>query len=292
LLAGASVFLIAGIVIWMNRGDKKVDPPPKSSPISTPNSTPSSVPREVENSIGMKLVLVSKGKFQMGSEAGDSFKDEQPRHEVEIGEEFYLAKTEVTVAQFRRFVEAEGYTTEADKAGDASTWKSNSYSKTDDHPVLYVTWNDAVRFCAWLGRKEGKKYELPTEAEWEYACRAGNSLAYCFGDAERLREYAWYFENAGKEGPQPVGSKKANAWGLHDMHGNVWEWCADGKRVYEEKTVKDPRGDPNSGRRVLKGGPWYGDARDCRSANRYESAPDDRANYIGFRVLLRSSRNP
>src|SRR5262249_17477929 len=154
---------IAFLVVWMTRDDRKPDPASKS------------LPREVENSIGMKLVLVPKGKFLMGSEDGDSFKDEQPRHEVEIGQDFYLSATEVTVGQFRRFVEAERYTTEAEKAGDASTWKGNSYSKTEDHPVLYVSWNDAVDFCGWLGRKEGKKYELPTEAEWEYACRAGGA---------------------------------------------------------------------------------------------------------------------
>src|SRR5262249_23740477 len=157
-----------------------------------------------------------------------------------------------------------GYKTEAEEAGDKSTWKENEYSTDNDQPVVYVSWNDAVAFCKWLSKKEKKFYDLPTEAEWEYACRAGGppSDAYCFGnDLKKLGDYAWFNDNSGKQ-THPVGTKKANAWGLFDMHGNVWEWCADSLRNSPTKEeveklqgpIEDPKGQENGDNRVRRGG--------------------------------------
>jgi formylglycine-generating enzyme required for sulfatase activity len=149
-----------------------------------------------------------------------------------------------------------------------------------------VSWDDALKFCEWLSGKENRTYGLPTEAEWEYACRAGGTEAYSFGkDAAKLAEYAWFDDNAGKTGAQSVGKKKPNAWGLHDMHGNVWEWCLDGIRTYQKDSVRDPVGDPKK-ERARRGGSWADDARHCRSASRYINARGNRP-YTGFRVVMR-----
>ena len=118
------------------------------------------------------------------------------------------------------------------------------FEQTDEHPVVNVSWNDALAFCRWLSKKEGKICRLPTEAEWEYACRAGSTTRYCFGDdASDLGEYAWYGANSDRK-THPVGTKKPNAWGLYDMHGNAWEWCADGydAEYYEKSPTDDPTG--------------------------------------------------
>ncbi len=135
---------------------------------------------------------------------------------------------------------------------------SASYNQTDDDPVVEVTWNDAGKFCEWLSKKEGKPCELPTEAEWEYACRAGTTTAFSFGDDPKaLGDYAWYANNSGNH-THPVGVKAPNPWGLYDMHGDVWQWCADNydKDYYAKSPIKDPK-DTNSGQsRVLRGGSW------------------------------------
>jgi formylglycine-generating enzyme required for sulfatase activity len=188
-------------------------------------------------SIGMKLKLIPAGEFLMGSPDSDPDADngEKLRLRVRIMKPFYLGVYPVTRGQFRRFVEAAGYRTEAEKVGKGGrgwdgaagnwvqnpkfTWRSPGFEQTDDHPVVNVSWNDASAFCEWLSGQEGQKYRLPTEAEWEYACRAGSQTRYCFGDDEKmLGEYAWYAANSGSR-THAVGEKKPNAFGLHDMHG-------------------------------------------------------------------------
>ena len=155
----------------------------------------------------------------------------------------------------------------------------------EDRPVEQVSWDDAQEFLAKLNLMEKiDTYRLPTEAEWEYACRAGSTTRFCFGDKEeKLGEYAWYGDNSeGKT--HPVGQKQPNAWGLYDMHGNVWEWCQDWYGDYPAGPVTDPRG-PDAGEyRVLRGGSWDNDTRNLRSAVRNYYYPDYRSDIIGFRV--------
>ena len=213
----------------------------------------------------MKLELIPPGTFTMGSPPGEDgrYDDEGPQHSVEITKPFYLGTYPVTRGQFAAFVQDDGYRTEAETANDKSTWRNpfGSYNQTDDDPVVEVTWNDAGKFCAWLSKKEGKPCELPTEAEWEYACRAGTTTAFSFGDDPKaLGDYAWYANNSGNH-THPVGVKAPNPWGLYDMHGDVWQWCADNydKDYYAKSPIKDPK-DTNSGQsRVLRGGSWNGD---------------------------------
>ena len=156
-----------------------------------------------------------------------------------------------------------------------------------NNPMEKVNWDDAVAFCQMLSRREGMTYRLPTEAEWEYACGAGSQAAYCFGDDEgALAEYAWFDGNSeGKT--HPVGQKKPNAWGLYDMHGNVWEWCADGYDAgyYAKSPAEDPKG-PAADGRVLRGGSWYNVPGNSRSACRYRYAPSDGISARGCRVVV------
>ena len=217
-----------------------------------PPQVPVPPPLPVEtNSIGMKLVLIPAGEFTMGSSDGTS--DERPPHKVRIAKPFYLGQYEVTVGHFRQFANESGYT------GAGDSWKTAFRSQTDDHPVVKVSWDDAKAFCDWLSKKEGKEYRLPTEAEWEYACCAGTQTKWSFGDNQsELGDYGWFSGNSASQ-THPVGQKKPNAWGLYDMHGNVWEWCADwlGAYYYASSPADDPKGPSSGTNRVLRGGSWY-----------------------------------
>jgi len=162
-----------------------------------------------------------------------------------------------------------------------------SHFKGPKNPVETICWNDCQKFVEKLNAKvRGGKFSLPTEAQWEYACRAGSTTRYCFGDEESgLGEYAWYGENAGGK-THPVGEKKPNAWGLYDMHGNVWEWCQDwcNSGYYANSPTDDPMGPSGGAYRVVRGGTWDGPARNCRSAGRGSFVPGYRHDYLGFRV--------
>jgi formylglycine-generating enzyme required for sulfatase activity len=251
-------------------------------------------PKPFVNSIGMKLVLIPAGEFLMGSP--DSDKDaldiEKPQHRVRITRPFCLGVYEVTQGQYREVTGA----------------NPSSFKGSDDLPVEQVSWNDAIAFCNKLSEREGLKayyqfgaeaqsggegYRLPTEAEWEYTCRAGSTTRYSFGDdAASLGEYAWFNANSGKM-THPVGQKRPNAFGLFDMHGNVWEWCWDGydAACYARSPVVDPDGPPRASGRVIRGGGWGNAPRVARSAYRYRSTPGHGVNYLGFRVArVQSSR--
>ena len=233
---------------------------------------------DLGDGVSMKLVLVPAGKFMMGSpkdEIGDdeARQNEGPQHDVTISKPFFMGVTEVTQGQY-----------------EAVMGKSPSEYKGANRPVEMVSWDEAAEFCAKLTEKVGREVRLATEAEWEYACRAGSTGRYCFGDDEKsLGDYAWVWANSGGygAGPHPVGSKKPNAWGLYDMHGNVYEWCSDWyrKTYYKEAKPVDPQG-PKSGEwRIARGGSWISAEKQCRCAERYMYEPDTSLGFLGFRVV-------
>ena len=218
--------------------------------------------------VGVTLVPIAGGTFSMGSMSGGS--DEQPVTKVTLSP-FWLAKTEVTQAQW-----------------EAVMGSNPSYFKGGQLPVENVSWDDAMEFCRKLTERErqagrlptGTIYTLQTEAQWEYACRAGTTGDYAGG----LDAMAWYSKNSGVT-TRAVGTMRANAWGLHDMHGNVWEWCLDWYGPYSGGRVTDPKGAPSGTIRVYRGGSWNVGANYARSAFRYDEYgyPDYRFNGFGFR---------
>jgi formylglycine-generating enzyme required for sulfatase activity len=222
----------------------------------------------VANSIGVEFVLIRAGEFQMGAPDGD--KDEQPVHTVRISKPFYLGKYEVTQAQWQAVM-----------GGNPSRFTGDPA-----RPVENVSWEDVQEFMRRLNTKEsGVTYRLPTEAEWEYAARAGTTTAYGFGnDKGQLSQYAWYGDTSGSQ-THPVGKLKPNAWGLYDMHGNVWEWVQDWYGPYTADTAVDPAGPSSGSFRVDRGGSWGGDAGYCRSAARRYWPPGGRGDFLGFRLL-------
>jgi formylglycine-generating enzyme required for sulfatase activity len=238
--------------------------------------------RSVTNSIGMKLVRIDAGEFQMGSpdEDAEADADEKPPHAVRITKAFFLGVHEVTRGQFAKFVEESGYS-------GAGHWRDPGFAQTDAHPVVNVTWNDAVACCEWLSKKESVVYRLPTEAEWEYACRAGTTSVYPEGnDPTSLAKFGNVKGSGdGYENTAPAGSFLPNAWGLYDMHGNVWEWCSDGydENYYKVSPRDDPPGAAGASARVSRGGSWSTFPR-CRAASRRAKSPSDQDTFLGFRV--------
>jgi len=276
---------------------------PPTSPILDPPKPVDPMPRDgvpkdhddpdpiIRNSIGMKLQLIKAGTFKRGSPESDkdALEVEQPQHDVEITRPFYLGVYPVTKGQFAAFVSDADYETEAEQARDKQTWRDPGFVQTDDDPVVCVSWNDSVKFCEWLSRKEKKTYGLPTEAQWEYACRAGTTTAYSFGDEpQMLGDYAWYGDNSGGR-THPVGSKQPNPWGLYDMHGNVLQWCADyyDQKYYQNSPNKDPQNILTATAHVVRGGSWFSIPWFCRSPYRYRGAPGNRSSDCGCRVTLR-----
>jgi formylglycine-generating enzyme required for sulfatase activity len=206
--------------------------------------------------VTMEFVLIPAGKFTMGEGEG--------QHEVTLSKAFYMGVTEVTQAQYQ-----------------AIMGTNPSRFRGETNPVEMISWDDATEFCKKLSKKTRQAVRLPTEAEWEYACRAGSKTKFCFGDAaEGLGDYAWYSANSGGT-THPVGQKKPNAWGLYDIHGNVWEWCRD----YLKGVVTNPPGMPSYGLGVLRGGSWDSGADGCRAAHHSTSSPGFRDSYYGCRVV-------
>lgn len=303
-------------------------------------------PAVLENSIGMKFVRVPAGEFTMGSdESPESLArsypqyeprrlkelgDEGPKHAVRITRPFYLGQHEVTVGQFRRFIELSGYVPESvadgtggygynpayDPAssarGDAFegrnprySWRDPGFAQGDGHPVVNVTWNDGVAMARWLSEREAVVYRLPTEAEWEYACRAGTSSRYHSGDepGSLLGSAAVFDQDTAQRWPQwqafalpgrdgyaftaPVGSFAPNAFGLFDMHGNVWEWVADwyGENYYAGSRLDDPPGPVLGNVHVRRGGSWSTWALYARSSYRNWNTAQTRYTLVGMRLL-------
>jgi formylglycine-generating enzyme required for sulfatase activity len=267
-----------------------------------------------------EVVLVKGGCFPMGDAFGDGEADELPVHEVCLSD-FRLGRTEVTVGQFRKFADATGYRTDAEKGNGCKgfvgtgkyadvhgmNFRNASFEgrlQEDSHPAVCVSHNDAEAYLAWLSKETGLPYRLPTEAEWEYAARdGGRKEKYSWGDGapsgnvwdesgmRALPESArngWTGYDDGYVFTAPAGSYRPNGLGLHDMTGNVWEWCSDwyGETYYGGSPADDPAGPPSGSKRVARGGAWFGTARFIRTTDRGHLVPDDRNVLTGFRVAL------
>ncbi len=280
-------------------------------------------PAEQEVDLGgavkLTMVLIPPGEFVMGSpveerarfleevrSAGhqvaiERIHAEGPQHRVRITRAFRLGRHEVTVRQFRQFVDQTGYKTDAERDGKGGrglvdgqwvqhprfVWNgAPGFEQTDEHPVVNVSWNDAMAFCKWLSKKVGTVFILPTESQWEYACRAGTTTAWYCGDSEgTLDEYGWSLRNSGHK-THPVGQLKPNGWSLHDMYGNVWEWCAD--HCTTDSNSQSPPNDlsgPAKDWKYFRGGSWDHHAAYCRSAYRNNGVSQGRDVRIGFRLV-------
>ena len=241
----------------------------------TSTSPLAQMPDTFTNSIGMKFVRIESGSFLMGEKEGGDW-DERPVHKVTITKPFHMAVTEVTNAQYEQF-----------DPEHCNLRGKLGFSNGHDEAVVFVSWHEAAKFCRWLSKQEGKTYRLPTEAEWEYTCRAATTTAYSTGD--KLPEA--YHKNQQQTGePKPVslkvGTTPANPWGLHDMHGNVEEWCYDWYGPYEQAEQLDPVGRARGDFKVARGASHSTKLKHLRSANRLGTLPDDKSWAIGFRVVL------
>ena len=307
---------------------------------------------DLADGVKLKLVLVPSAQFDLGSAesaeataayfnktygydaygfdlAAGMFRDEHPRHKVRITKPFYLGISHVTRGQFREFVKETNYVSDAereDKRGAKGwdqdrkdlvwsakySWRNTGFEQTDEHPVVNVSWGDSVAFCSWLSRKVGGTYRLPTEAEWEFACRAGTTTRYSSGnDPESLAKVGnvadatirakfpdWPVPTIkasdGYLFTSPAGSFKPNAFGLYDMHGNAWQWCADAydSQYYAESGADDPTGPASDATgpasedaHVVRGGSWLDGPIAARSAARSYFTPSYRSCIVGFRVV-------
>ena len=267
--------------------------------------TPKDLRQGFKSPIPMKMVEIPAGNFVMGACDGDSeaLADELPYRTITFSKPFQMGVYEVTVAQFVEFVEAQGYKTQAESSGlggwKASTdsswgiqnpdlnWSSPGYPIAADLPVTMVSYEDALAFCAWLSKRDGKTYRLPTEAEWEYACRAGSTDVFPF-PFESRDSYCWSLWNTKKTVcPRPVGTRQPNPWGLFDMGGNAREWCLDwyGEKAYLLSQKEFPQGPSNGTLRVIRGGCFIDMNGFLRSSRRGYLAPDQVLNNQGFRVV-------
>jgi formylglycine-generating enzyme required for sulfatase activity len=276
-MLSVAILLVAGMASYTQ--ELVAEEPEAGSAIKKAESP--SLPKEITNSISMKLKLIPAGEFMMGSPVSERYRDEDegPVHRVKITKPYYLGVHEVTQSQYEKVMD-----------------ENPSRFKSSTNPVEQVSWSDAVEFCKKLSEKEGRTYRLPTEAEWEYACRAGTTTPFSFGSVLNGKQ-----ANCNGNGPygtetkgpylkqtETVGSYAANAWGLYDMPGNVWEWCSDWKDsdYYEDSPTDDPEGPSSGSHRVTRGGCWGSGARRCRSAERFRLSPGYRGGDFGFRVAL------
>jgi formylglycine-generating enzyme required for sulfatase activity len=234
-------------------------------------ATAAGLPKEITNSLGMKLILIPAGTFEMGPNGS--------KYRVTLAKPFYVGVTEVTLGQYRKF-----------KRGHSVEGADDEFNE-DDRPAAMVSWDDARSFCEWLSaegdeKKAGRVYALPTEAQWEWAARAGTATARYFGESDKEQaKFSWfnvtYTPNPKNEskgrGRQPVGKLPANAWGLHDTLGNVWEWCADRRSDPSTGETRDP---------VMRGGSWRSGASHCTAYAHDPGSPKIKGDNIGFRVVI------
>ncbi|MCW8128739.1 MAG: SUMF1/EgtB/PvdO family nonheme iron enzyme, partial [Planctomycetota bacterium] len=259
---------------------------------------PAALALPLADGVKMDFVLVPAGSFSMGAEDGD--KTEKPVHKVALTRPYYVAKFPVTVLQFAVFHAEKGYKTEAENnlgrdggdkgysAGDTTAWNSPGYPRQDQAPVTLITWKEANDFAEWLSAKSGRTVRLATEAEWEHAARAGTQKRFGSGDGEAdLEAVGWCSSNSRKKA-QPVGQKAANAFGLHDMLGNVNEWCGDNfdSEYYGASPAQDPKGPEKQGNKVYRGGSWKDKPEACRVSARGSASRVTYRNDLGFRLVV------
>ena len=251
-------------VISCSKDDGPEEPEPKPD-VSRQDFT------ETVSGVKFDMVYVKGGTFSMGAtkeQGSDAFDREKPVHSVTLSD-YYIGKFEVTQGLWKAVM------------GDNPSY----FKKGDDYPVECVSWNDIQDFLTKLNKLIGKKYALPTEAQWEYAARGGaKSNKYIYSGSNTVGDVAWYEDNSDGE-THPVGKKQANELGIYDMSGNVDECCSDCFGDYSSDSQTDPTGPTNGGYRVLRGGSWNGDANDCRVSNRGNVFPDSRSSVLGFRVV-------
>lgn len=257
---------------------------------------------EIVNSIGMRLVKLPAGKYLRGSPVDEvGSQDDENQHEITLTREFYIGVFEVTQAEYTLVMgENPSYFPEPiihpavrhPETGRLISAEQKEQLDSSRYPVERVAWNDAVRFCERLSQRRdearaGRVYRLPTEAEWEYAARAGSKTAFFFGaDSSLLSQFGWYSANS-KQTTHPVGEKLANDWGLYDMYGNISEWCSDLYQNYPSKSLVDPTGPLSGRKRICRGGDWSELlATDCRSAHREGLAPGVKLRTVGLRVVM------
>jgi formylglycine-generating enzyme required for sulfatase activity len=241
----------------------------------------------ITNSIGMEFVLIVAGTFLMGSKPGSPYNKEYPVHHVTISQPFYLGKYAVTQGQWKAVMGTNPSRFIGGRDLIQEIGLDRSLVPVDrNRPVEQVSWEDVQDFIQRLNAKEGgTNYRLPTEAEWEYACRAGSTTEYSFGDdPNQLGAYGWYDGNSNGE-THPVGQRTPNAWGLYDMHGNVYEWVQDWIGEYAPEPATDPQGPASGWSRVFRGGSWRDNASDCRSAYRDRENTRYSQGRLGFRLL-------
>jgi formylglycine-generating enzyme required for sulfatase activity/serine/threonine protein kinase len=335
-LSAATVVLFASVVFYIPRLGSRPVKGPVAMPVASPKVTTTAAPRvsqpigppraDLTNSIGMELVFILPGEFEMGSTPDEVQRameyarrnnmtdkryfervpTEAPRHHVRITKPFYLAMYPVTQGEYETVmgVNPSTFTESPVEPSSASTLLPDDVvtARRDErrtavgkdsnrHPVETVSWDEAMEFCHKLSampaeRAARRVYRLPTEAEWEYTCRAGTTTPWCYGDDEAgLGEFAWFTKNS-KKMTHPVGMKQPNAWGLYDTQGNVYQWCADwfGENYYEHSLTCDPAGPAVGTTRVLRGGAWNSHPFSCRAAFRHHEGPDRRIHACGFRV--------
>jgi formylglycine-generating enzyme required for sulfatase activity len=265
---------------------------------------------DLGKNVSIELVLVKHGSFQMGSSADEPKRNnDETQHTVTLTKDYYIGKFPVTLVQFDRFISESGYRTEAEtgrsggfgwdgsklKQEPGFNWRSTGFDQHDDQPVTTVSYADVLEFCAWLSRKTGRTITLPTEAQWEYACRAGTTTAWHNGnDSTEVGEIAWFRPRA-QNTTHAVDSLKPNAWGLY-IGGNVNEWCKDWYAPYSSGPSTDPEQTNSSlsdkPRRVLRGGSWLRDIQNTRSAARFRNDPGSRNADNGFRIVCNIPPEP
>ena len=315
--------IVVGVFVAVVRVDWTKSTPPAQQAAARAGAVARELTLDLGDKVILTLVEIPAGKFLMGSPMAEKGRqDDEVQHEVTISKPFCMGETHVTVDQFAAFARDSGYKTDAEKSGwspalsisggildanktDGCSWRSPSFDQKGDHPVVQVSWNDAMAFCDWLSRKSGKTISLPTEAQWEYACRAGTETTYPWGDNpddgagfancadQSLKRrvpnspavIGFFNWDDGFVFTSPVGSFKANPFGIFDMVGNANQWCQERYGDYDAGATIDPAGAKTGSLRVLRGGSWFdGPAGGCRSACRDGSDPDFRCGYNGFRV--------